>query len=167
MGKRSDLGLRLIPPPGPDRDAFAARFWSRVDRSAPDGCWPWTGNTSDRGYGQITIATKGKDRLRTTVPAHRVAFFLSRKGEDPGEKDVDHTCRNRLCCRPKHLCAVMHKDNVPRGEDHGHAILDPDLVQAIRAAALTGATGAQIALQLGIKPGTVYNVLSGRNWAHV
>lgn len=41
-------------------------WWSRVDRSAIDGCWPWRLSCGSHGYGQTWDGA-------TVLLAHRVA----------------------------------------------------------------------------------------------
>lgn len=72
------------------------------------GCWIWTSNKSQKGYGIISIMGK-KHR------AHRVSY-LEAYGTIPEGLVLDHTCRNRLCCNPKHLRAVTSKENILCGE---------------------------------------------------
>lgn len=72
--------------------SLAERLWSKVDKT--DGCWNWTGATSD-GYGRIGIGKK-------SALAHRVAFELV-VGPVPDGKVLDHLCFNRACIRPDHL----------------------------------------------------------------
>ena len=47
------------------------RFWDKVDKDGPDGCWEWTAGRSITGYGRFLV--DGKNRL-----AHRVAWELVR-----------------------------------------------------------------------------------------
>lgn len=83
------------------------RFWSKVDQSAgPDGCWPWTRATSAKGYGKYMPTT-------SHVGAHRVAYeYLV--GPIPDGLELDHLCRNVLCCNPAHLEPVTHQENMRR-----------------------------------------------------
>lgn len=46
-------------------------FSARVDRTAPEGCWRWTGASGGNGYGLTTL-----DR-RLNRGAHRVAYSLA------------------------------------------------------------------------------------------
>jgi hypothetical protein len=82
------------------------RFWSLVDRRGDAECWPWKGGTK-QGYGQIMVARKAKR-------AHRVAYELT-VGPIPEGLTLDHLCRNRACCNPKHLEPVTNRENVLRG----------------------------------------------------
>lgn len=72
------------------------------------GCWIWIGaNYSATGYGQITANNKW-------LLVHRVVYQLL-KGTIPPDLEIDHLCRNRLCCNPEHLEAVTSKINALRG----------------------------------------------------
>ncbi|WP_366143609.1 HNH endonuclease signature motif containing protein [Acinetobacter sp.] len=79
-----------------------------------NGCWVWQGATSGkqvkgkagRGYGKISI--NGFNCM-----VHRVSYICEH-GYIPNKIQVDHTCRDRLCCNPKHLEAVTHKENCRR-----------------------------------------------------
>lgn len=75
-------------------DAFE-RFWAKVDRRAPEECWPWLASTS-RGYGQYRF-------MGHTHNAHRVAWILTFGGIDRADDVVRHRCDDRLCCNPAHL----------------------------------------------------------------
>lgn len=108
------------------RKSLEERFWAKVDRSNPDGCWPWLGVVNDGGYGIIKI------QYRKTR-AHRVAYELS-VGPIPHGLVTDHICRNRRCVNPAHLEVVTNKENIRRGFGipavngrrthciHGHAL---------------------------------------------
>lgn len=75
----------------------------------PDtGCWEWTGQLSDDGYGLVPIS---RGRYGSV---HRISYRLA-NGEIPIGLEPDHLCRNRKCFNPDHLEAVTHKVNVNRG----------------------------------------------------
>lgn len=73
-------------------------------------CQLWTGPTSGdgRGGGYGRMSLNGR-----TVAVHLVAF-THWFGYIPGGKQVDHLCRNRLCCAKDHLELVTHKQNQRR-----------------------------------------------------
>lgn len=79
-------------------DAFKARTeWQY-------GCLVWVGSTSTGGYGRIRVA--GRE-----VNAHRYAWERA-NGPIPDGLDVDHVCRNRLCCNVSHLRLATRKQNM-------------------------------------------------------
>lgn len=79
----------------------------RVDRRHPEGCWQWIGKSHYSGYGNVYI----QGRIYTT---HRVMFELY-YGPIPDGLDLDHICRNRICCNPEHLEPVSRRVNSLRG----------------------------------------------------
>lgn len=82
------------------------RIARRIESNA-DGCWLWTGQTNNRGYGITSW-----DGRKTC--AHRVVYRLL-VGPIPDGLELDHLCRARLCLNPAHLEPVTHRVNVRRG----------------------------------------------------
>jgi hypothetical protein len=112
--------------------AWADRFWAKVDKAHPSGCWVWTAAHHRDGYGAFWLDGR-------QVKAHRVAYALMHPGEAlPDDKVVRHECDNPPCVR--HLIlgtslendldrvkrgrsatgdrngARLHRDRLPRGE---------------------------------------------------
>lgn len=92
----------------------------------PEGCWAWTAATARNGYGQI--AWGGQTRS-----SHRVAYFLL-VGPVPFGLDLDHLCRNKLCCNPAHLEPVTRREHAKRSLSatspicrHGHPLTGDNL----------------------------------------
>jgi hypothetical protein len=83
------------------------RFWPRVDKSDPDGCWLWTGPIGSHGYGTFGIGVR-------LVLTHRFAYEFC-VGPIPKGLVIDHLCGVRPCVRPDHLEAVTQRENVLRG----------------------------------------------------
>lgn len=83
------------------------RFLAGVDTQDPRRCWNWTRALTAAGYGQLYVAPK-------VVYTHRFTYerFV---GRIPKGYEIDHLCRNRKCCNPRHLEAVKHHTNVNRG----------------------------------------------------
>ena len=80
-------------------DKSNATFWS--------GCWIWTGGLDKHGYGVVTYQGK-------YYSLHRL-MYEHYVGKIPDNLELDHWCKNPLCCRPGHLEPVTHKENVLRG----------------------------------------------------
>ena len=89
--------------------AVVEKFWGNLNRFAgADACWLWEGETTERGYGRFRVSRK------VDLAAHRMSVLLDGR-ELPPSMVVDHLCRNRLCCNPRHLEVVSTKVNVLRG----------------------------------------------------
>lgn len=101
MAKRRAENRGVKVPETPDE---IERFWAKVDKSGT--CWIWTGCTNGRGYGTFAVRA-------VSLLAHRVAYVL-KQGEHEEGLELDHLCRNRLCCNPDHLDPVTHTENMRR-----------------------------------------------------
>jgi hypothetical protein len=84
------------------------RFWEKVDKNGPNGCWQWTGAPSKhgRGYGMFQMG-------KTNRYAHRCALAFLGYLLLPG-LEVDHVCNNTMCVNPEHLEQVTHRENLRR-----------------------------------------------------
>lgn len=91
----------------------ALDVYRHVDVGGPDDCWLWTASVSTTGYGQFYF----DGRLHT---AHRVAWELD-NGPVPDGLFLDHLCRERRCCNPRHLEPVTTGENTRRSPIHNGA----------------------------------------------
>lgn len=146
-------------------------FWSRVQRGAPDECWPWD-KVGGNGYGFTWHEGK-------YVGAHRAAYELAR-GSIPEGMQVCHSCDNPLCCNPAHLWLGTNSDNVAdrdakgrqcKGEARSRVVpkkLTAEQVVEIRAKH-DGRYGSAIRLarEYGVSATTIYGVIHSRSWAWV
>ncbi len=89
--------------------------WKLVDRSDPNGCWPWIGKVDKHGYG---VKRFGSYRLNQSrqIAAHRVAYAIA-VGPFPIDLVLDHLCMNKRCCNPAHLEPVTSEENVRRARE--------------------------------------------------
>ena len=79
------------------------RFDRKLILGDPNGCWLWGGYV-DRitGYGSFNGTS-----------AHRFAYETF-TGPIPEGKEIDHLCRVRECCNPRHLEPVTRSENLRR-----------------------------------------------------
>lgn len=91
-------------------NGLAARFWDDVDVGEPWSCWRWKKSIASHGYGQTFDGV-------TVRLAHRVAYVLQ-VGPIPAGMTVDHVCRVRPCCNPRHLRLLP---NLANASDNGNA----------------------------------------------
>lgn len=91
---------------GDSRAALAQRFVSRIEIDSR-GCWLWTGQLDNYGYGKLYIGDRRK------VLAHRYSYetFI---GPIPDGLQLDHLCRVRSCVNPGHLEPVTIAENIAR-----------------------------------------------------
>lgn len=167
-------------------------LWDRVDRSDPDACWLWPGDTRV-GYGVICRAT----RRHST---HRLAWELT-NGPIPDGLVVCHSCdvrypisdtTYRRCINPAHLWlgtsaentadrhrkgrdatgnrngSHLHPERIARGERQGAARLsEADVLRIRDMYAQAGLSQTAIASRFGVHKGTVSHIVRRKNWRHI
>lgn len=84
------------------------RFWEKVNKDGPEGCWLWTAYILVNGYGLFGL------RKNKMILAHRFAY-QDAIDQIPSGLVIDHLCRVRHCVNPSHLEAVTQRENVRRG----------------------------------------------------
>ena len=92
-------------PPISQRDI--SRFWRKVEKTGPNGCWTWLGYHDKAGYCPFLWGGK--------LSYAHIFSFLLHKGPIPEGCEVDHKCRNRGCPNPDHHRPLTHRANVLAG----------------------------------------------------
>jgi len=92
------------------RQTIFDKIMDRVEINKDTGCWNWKGPTSGNGRG----GGYGRMSLDGQTVATHIVMFTNFYGFVPGKKQIDHKCRNRLCCNPDHLEMVTHRQNQRR-----------------------------------------------------
>lgn len=90
--------------------AEQARFQRLV--TITDGCWIWNGPQTPNGYGKWSRGPGHRERV-----IHRITYEHKHNQPIPHSLQLDHLCRNRLCCNPDHLEPVTGSTNTTR-QDH-------------------------------------------------
>ena len=90
------------------------RVVARLGEQDPDSCWLWPGSTTHNGYGTVGASPPYVAKPRPLL-VHRVVYEGA-VGPIPQDMEIDHLCRVRLCCNPKHLEVVPKLTNVRRGK---------------------------------------------------
>uniref|UniRef100_A0A6H1ZB63 Putative homing endonuclease n=1 Tax=viral metagenome TaxID=1070528 RepID=A0A6H1ZB63_9ZZZZ len=150
------------------------RFWSKVNKDTPSGCWEWTANKNNKGYGRFTVDSYAGKQL-----AHRLAY-KDAFGPIPKDGLILHSCDNPACVNPAHLRIGTHKANVAdmdergrrnpphlKGETNPSSKLTDIQVIEIRRAYIAGEKRESIGPRYGLSPLSVSDITSGRAWKHL
>ncbi len=149
-----------------------AYFWQHVTKS--DGCWMWTGELTNHGYGQMPRSFRRRGLFGGEIKAHRVAWLLA-NGPIPDGLLALHRCDTPACVRHDHLFLGTHKDNAvdrdrkgrsnaPHGARAFGAKLNDQTVLTIRARYAAGATLEVLAREYAVSLATMARAVNGEAW---
>lgn len=155
-----------------DKQYASERFWIKVDRSDPNGCWNWQGYLYKNGYGCAGGMNIGKIRDRL---AHRIAWRLVH-GDIPEGMHILHACDNPPCVNPAHLSLGTRSDNMLdasqkgrtrapkpsiKGELHPNSVLTNQQRQEIRERHAQGESYSMLMKAYGVSKRTIARMVKG------
>jgi hypothetical protein len=181
LTKETDPRVKVTKGSSGMRKDFALKFWSKVDKNAPNGCWEWIGCRTGAGYGQIRIS--GEVGQSKAVSVHVLSWEMA-NGLVPDGMDVLHHCDNPVCVRPEHLFLGTQHDNVQdmmqkgryvlgvrlgnQGEKHPlHKLTEKQVLDIKKALADNSCSTAELARKYGVAYMTVYSIKRGYNWKYL
>lgn len=142
------------------------------------GCWVWTANTVNGGYGRVRLNGR-------MILSHRLAYEAL-SGPIPDGLQLDHLCRNRACCNPEHLEPVTNRENVMRGvrpaqareQMRGHAysrgeanakarLTEEDVLQIRRLYATGKFSHRDLGVLFKIGKRQIGYITTGKTWRHL
>lgn len=140
------------------------RFWAKVDKNAPGGCWIWTGAKRPSGHGNFTWDGK-------VGRPHRMAWKMIMgslpKWTDYGDPILCHKCDDPACVRPKHLYIGTQQQNMRDVLIRGNpkrTKLTPSKVKEMRQLHAEGVTNKDIAYRFDVHEMVAYRVTTRRTW---
>lgn len=175
-----------------NKTPWPERFWQKVDKRSPDGCWPWVATKNNKGYGMAYAPeiTGGQEKRL----AHRVSYIMAFGPISPNVC-VLHRCDNPPCVNPAHLFLGTKKENmqdalakgrtryatrrgdshpqrqdpskVLRGERNGNAKLNALTVVGLRKRLALGTPLRQLARETGLNRKTLMHMRDRKSWKHI
>lgn len=145
------------------------RFHSKYFKEPNSGCWLWTSDVDEKGYGRFH-----HNKKRT--PAHRYSWVLENGPIQEGSI-ICHKCDTPACVNPHHLFLGTSRDNTrdmiskgrdfrpnQKGDGHGCAKLSSKDIPSIR---LDPRTHKEIAMEYRVSESAICGVKTGRYWRHI
>lgn len=104
LERKTGLKVRPRPPTEEGVVVYSIEFLRERCIETDSGCWEWQGAVS-KGYGCVGVNQTERRKV------HAVMYVLHH-GPLPEGTEINHLCRNKICCNPKHLEAVSHLENM-------------------------------------------------------
>lgn len=89
------------------RNDWQGRFWAKVDKNGPNGCWVWTAARNLGGYGRFALGFGNSQRMAT-----HVMLELCGRPRPSESSQALHHCDNPSCVNPDHLYWGGYSENV-------------------------------------------------------
>lgn len=144
------------------------RFWAKVDKHGPNGCWEWTAHFSG-GYGRLTAKVDGKWKHQN---ANRLSWLIH-YSDIPEGLFVCHKCDNQKCVNPEHLFLGTPQDNMTDkmnkgrgyvGDQHWNRKLCAADIEGILTLRDQGLTHQAIADRFSVSRSNVSYILKRKTW---
>lgn len=145
--------MRYIHGHNAGKKTFPVVEYVVEDRGYITPCWVWQRQLTEEGYGRISVNGK-------VQRVHRY-YYEHKYGPIPEDRELDHLCRIRSCCRPDHLEPVTGQVNKQRG---AAAKLSQEKAAQIRELAKSGVPLADIATMFGVHRTTIGSVVKYESW---
>jgi len=166
------------------RKTVEQRFFEKVDKNAPNGCWEWTAGKDGDDYGIFRVSNTKQKRT------HRFSYEFF-KGLIPEGKMVCHTCDNPRCVNPDHLWLGTQKENMKdcvrkgrtangdnngsrkrpnklkRGSENPLSKLTEIIVKNARDKHNQGSSITSLAIKYGVSTPAMFNAINRNTWKHV
>lgn len=144
------------------------RFLDSFEAVTESGCWIWTKNLFNNGYGCLTWNNNREG-------AHRFSYAHF-KGAFDSSLFVCHKCDNPSCVNPEHLFLGTPEENFDDmrkkrrhgiGSRNGRAKLTEKDVLDIRAAEPVRGMSPRLSRKYGVSVTMIRYIREGKTWKHV
>jgi HNH endonuclease len=123
-------------------------------------CWVWLRGSTIGKY-KLRYGIARRPGETTPISAQRLMWERHR-GPVPTGLDLDHLCRNTICCNPDHIEPVTHRVNVRRGKN---TRLSMEIAREIRRLhAEDGLYYRVIAERYGVCTTHIQKICEGKKW---
>jgi hypothetical protein len=97
--------------PEEKKEKVVAKFFSKVDKNGPNGCWLWMGGLIAEGYGRLIVDGSAKNGKGAHMKAHRLSWEIQYKMPVPKGLLCCHSCDVKRCVNPAHIFIGTDKHN--------------------------------------------------------